>query len=252
MKVTLISHTPEPEKTVAAAAKLCYSKTGITGLMDGLTDEKASQFLQMLESMGHASPIEHASFTFGIEGVSRSLLAQITRHRIASFSVQSQRYVKENGFEFVLPPEIAAVPEAKEEFLRAMEEDQKHYERLTELLKERHFQAFLAAGETEKAAARKAEKKAIEDARFVLPNACTTKMICTMNARSLLNFFSHRCCNRAQWEIRELATQMLQEVKAVAPHLFEKAGPPCLRGACPEGKMSCGQMAQVREKFQAL
>ena len=135
---------------------------------------------------------------------------------------------------------------------RAMEEDQKHYERLTELLKERHFQAFLAAGETEKAAARKAEKKAIEDARFVLPNACTTKMICTMNARSLLNFFSHRCCNRAQWEIRELATQMLKEVKAVAPHLFEKAGPPCLRGACPEGKMSCGQMAQVREKFQAL
>ena len=184
--------------------------------------------------------------------MSRSLLAQITRHRIASFSVQSQRYVKEDGFAFVLPPEIEAVPEAKEEFLRAMEEDQKHYERLTELLKEKHKQTFLAAGETEKAANRKAEKKAIEDARFVLPNACATKMICTMNARSLLNFFSHRCCNRAQWEIRELATQMLQEVKAVAPHLFEKAGPPCLRGNCPEGKMSCGKMAEVREKFQAL
>ena len=252
LKVSLIAHTPDPERVVAAAAKLCYSNAEIDTLMAGLTPEKSRDFVRMLASMGHESPTEHVNFTFAIEGVSRSLLAQITRHRIASFSVQSQRYVKENGFEFVLPPEIAAVPEAKEEFLRAMEEDQKHYERLTELLKERHFQAFLAAGETEKAAARKAEKKAIEDARFVLPNACTTKMICTMNARSLLNFFSHRCCNRAQWEIRELATQMLQEVKAVAPHLFEKAGPPCLRGACPEGKMSCGQMAQVREKFQAL
>ena len=252
MQVKLLAYTPEPEKTVACAAKLCYAAADIDTVYEGLTEEKTASFLEMLHSIGHESPIEHASFTFGIEGVSRSLLAQITRHRIASFSVQSQRYVKENGFEFVLPPEIAAVPEAKEEFLRAMEEDQKHYERLTELLKERHVKAFLAAGETEKAAARKAEKKAIEDARFVLPNACTTKMICTMNARSLLNFFSHRCCNRAQWEIRDLATQMLQEVKAVAPHLFEKAGPPCLRGACPEGKMSCGQMAQVREKFQAL
>lgn len=252
MIVRLIAHTPEPEKVVAAAAKLCYSDAHITDLLDGLDEEKTAKFLTMLSDLGHASPIEHASFTFGIEGVSRSLLAQITRHRIASFSVQSQRYVKEEGFQFVLPPEIEALPEAKEEFLRAMEEDQKHYERLTALLKEKHQAAFLAAGETEKAAARKAEKKAIEDARFVLPNACATKMICTMNARSLLNFFSHRCCNRAQWEIRELATQMLKEVKAVAPHLFEKAGPPCLRGACPEGKMSCGQMAQVRERFKML
>ena len=200
----------------------------------------------------HESPIAARQLLPWHRGVSRSLLAQITRHRIASFSVQSQRYVKEEGFQFVLPPEIEALPEAKEEFLRAMEEDQEHYERLTALLKEKHQAAFLAAGETEKAAARKAEKKAIEDARFVLPNACATKMICTMNARSLLNFFSHRCCNRAQWEIRELATQMLKEVKAVAPHLFEKAGPPCLRGACPEGKMSCGQMAQVRERFKML
>ena len=252
MKVKLLAYTPEPEKTVACAAKLCYAAADIDTVYEGLTEEKTASFLEMLNSIGHESPIEHASFTFGIEGVSRSLLAQITRHRIASFSVQSQRYVKEEGFQFVLPPEIEALPEAKEEFLRAMEEDQEHYERLTALLKEKHQAAFLAAGETEKAAARKAEKKAIEDARFVLPNACATKMICTMNARSLLNFFSQRCCNRAQWEIRELATQMLREVRAVAPHIFEKAGPPCLRGACPEGKMSCGNMAEVREKFQKL
>ena len=252
MLVQLIAHTAEPERTVAAAAKLCYSDAHIETLLDGLTPEKTAAFLQKLSDLGHASPIEHASFTFGIEGVSRSLLAQITRHRIASFSVQSQRYVKENAFEFVLPPEIEAIPAAKEEFLRAMEEDQKHYENLTALLKEKHRRELLAQGEDEKSANRKAEKMAIEDARFVLPNACATKMICTMNARSLLNFFTHRCCNRAQWEIRALAVEMLKEVKAVAPHIFEKAGPPCLRGNCPEGKMSCGKMQEVRERFASL
>ena len=252
MQVKLLAYTPEPEKTVAGAAKLCYAAADIDTVYEGLTEEKTASFLEMLQSIGHESPIEHASFTFGIEGVSRSLLAQITRHRIASFSVQSQRYVREDGFQFVLPPEIEKIPQAKEEFLRAMEEDAAHYQRLTELLKEQHKQELLAAGETEKSADRKAEKQAIEDARFVLPNACATKMLCTMNARSLLNFFSQRCCNRAQWEIRELATQMLREVRAVAPHLFEKAGPPCLRGACPEGKMSCGKPDEVRKKFAEL
>ncbi len=252
MEVKLLAYTPQPEKTVACAAKLCYAAADIDTVYEGLTEEKTASFLEMLGSIGHESPIEHASFTFGIQGVSRSLLAQITRHRIASYSVQSQRYVKENAFEFVLPPEIEAIPAAKEEFLRAMEEDQKHYENLTALLKEKHKRELLAQGEDEKSANRKAEKKAIEDARFVLPNACATKMICTMNARSLLNFFTHRCCNRAQWEIRALAVEMLKEVKAVAPHIFEKAGPPCLRGNCPEGKMSCGKMKEVRERFASL
>ena len=252
MEVKLLAYTPQPEKTVACAAKLCYAAADIDTVYEGLTEEKTASFLEMLGSIGHESPIEHASFTFGIQGVSRSLLAQITRHRIASYSVQSQRYVKENALEFVLPPEIEAIPAAKEEFLRAMEEDQKHYENLTALLKEKHKRELLAQGEDEKSANRKAEKKAIEDARFVLPNACATKMICTMNARSLLNFFTHRCCNRAQWEIRALAVEMLKEVKAVAPHIFEKAGPPCLRGNCPEGKMSCGKMKEVRERFASL
>lgn len=248
--VQLLTHTPEPEKTIACAAKLCYSPSSIDTVMDGLTAEKTDSFLAMLTEIGHESPIEHASFTFGIEGVSRSLLAQITRHRMASFSVQSQRYVKEAAFEFVLPPEIEAVPKAKALFLAAMEEDQKHYDQLTELLKKRHTEVFTAEGKDEKTAARMAEKKAIEDARFVLPNACTTKMICTMNARSLMNFFSHRCCMRAQWEIQELAALMLFEVRKVAPTLFAKAGPPCLQGPCHEGKMSCGKMLEMREKFK--
>lgn len=252
MNVKLLAYTPAPERAVACAAKLCYAAADIDTVMDGLTDEKAGSFLDMLTEIGHESPIEHASFTFGIEGVSRSLLAQITRHRLASYSVQSQRYVKESSFEFVVPPEIAAIPEARREFLMAMEEDQRHYEKLSELLQRKHETEFLAEGLDEKEARRKAEKKAIEDARFVLPNACATKLICTMNARSLMNFFTHRCCNRAQWEIRELAVEMLKLVREAAPNMFRKAGPPCLRGSCPEGKMSCGKMSQVRESFQAL
>ena len=252
MNVKLLTHTPDPEKTVACAAKLCYAASDIDTLYDGLTDDKVASFLDHLNAMGHESPIEHASFTFGIEGVSRSLLAQITRHRLASFSVQSQRYVREAHFEFVLPPEIEAIPEAKEEFLKAMEEDQRHYERLAELLKEKHVKELMDEGADEKTARRKAEKMSIEDARFVLPNACCTKMICTMNARSLMNFFSLRCCNRAQWEIRELATEMLKLVREVAPHLFKNAGPGCVRGGCPEGSMSCGRAAEMRAKIAEL
>lgn len=251
-KVTLISYTPQPEKTVAAAAKLCYSPVGIDQIQEGLTEEKTADFVDMLAQIGHESPMEHASFTFGIEGVSRSLLAQITRHRIASYSVQSQRYVREKMFEFVVPPEIEAVPEAREEFLKAMEEDQKHYDRLAAVLKEKHTKQFLAEGKEEKEAARLAEKKAIEDARFVLPNACATKLVCTFNTRSLINFFAHRCCNRAQWEIREVANQMLKLVLGVAPNLFRNAGPSCMCGACPEGKMSCGKMKEVRAYFHGL
>lgn len=251
-KVTLLTHTPMPEQTIAAAAKLCYSAAEIDKIYEGLTPEKTASFVEMLSEIGHESPIEHASFTFGIEGVSRSFLAQVTRHRMASFSVQSQRYVKENMFEYVLPPEIESVPEAREEYIQAMEEDQAHYDSLTAILKEKHKKTFLVEGRPEKEANRLAEKKAIEDARFVLPNACNTKMICTMNARSLMNFFTLRCCNRAQWEIRDVADQMYRLVYAAAPKLFQNAGPSCVRGACSEGKMSCGKMREVRERFAAM
>lgn len=251
-KVTLLAYTPQPERTVAAAAKLCYSSAAPAELFDGLTDEKAASFVEMLSELGHESPIEHASFTFGIEGVSRSLLAQITRHRIASYSVKSQRYVTEGSFEYVIPPEIASDPQARALFEETMRADQAAYDRLAALLKEKHHAAFLAEGKDEKTAARLAEKKAIEDARFVLPNACETKMVVTMNARSLHNFFRHRCCSRAQWEIREVADQMLALVSGVAPELFKKAGPSCLTGACPEGKMSCGKAAEMRRKYEEL
>ncbi len=251
-KVTLLAHTPMPEKTVASAAKLCYSASDIGTVMDGLTDEKAASFVEMLAEIGHESPIEHATFTFGIEGVSRALLAQITRHRIASYSVQSQRYVKLDQFEYVLPPEVAADETAAAIYRESMERAQADYEKLTDILKAKHYADFIASGVDEKKAAKDAEKKAIEDARFVLPNACTTQMIVTMNARSLHNFFRHRCCNRAQWEIREVANQMLSLCLKVAPNLFAKAGAPCVYGACPEGKMTCGKAAEVRAAVKAM
>ena len=248
-KVTLLGHTPEPEKIVAAAAKLCYSAQTVEGLMDGLTPEKTEGFLKMLVSMGHESPVEHASFTFAIEGVSRSFLAQIIRHRIASYSVQSQRYVRLSPFEYVTPDAVKQDPEALAAYEAAMQAAADSYEKISDILKEKYAAEFIANGMPEKPAMSKAEKIAIEDARFVLPNACETKMVVTMNARSLYNFFAHRCCIRAQWEIREVADQMLMLVKEVAPILFAHAGPPCVKGPCPEGKMSCGRMEEMRVKY---
>ena len=220
--------------------------------MEGLDAEKTKKFLDNLMSLGHESPLEHMSFTFGIEGVSRSFLAQITRHRIASYSVKSQRYVKEGQFEFITPPEIAADERASEIFQNAMRQDMEQYNELTDILKAKHTKAFLEQGLEQKVAERKAEKKAIEDARYVLPNSCETKMVATFNARSLLNFFRHRCCERAQWEIRDCAVQMLKLVREVAPTVFATAGPPCLNGPCPEGKMTCGKATEKRSYFAEL
>ena len=251
-KVTLIAHTPDPERAVAAAAKLCYSPATIDDIREGLTDESVASFVDMLATIGHESPIEHVSFTFGIEGVSRACTHQLVRHRLASYSQKSQRYVSEGGFEYIVPPEIEALPEAAELYKKAMAEDQEYYEKIAAILKEKHKAELLASGMDEKAASRAAEKKAIEDARFVLPNACETKIVVTMNARSLLNFFRHRCCNRAQWEIREVADEMLRLCSSVAPNLFKKAGASCVSGPCPEGKMTCGKMAEMREYFKNL
>ncbi|WP_129599411.1 FAD-dependent thymidylate synthase [Anaerophilus nitritogenes] len=252
MKVELIQYTPEPEKVVAAAAKLCYSKVGVDEIMEGLTDEKTSKFLNMLMELGHTSTIEHVNFTFAAEGVSRVLTHQLVRHRIASYSQQSQRYVKLDQFEYIIPPSIEKIPQAKKMFIETMEEDQKKYNKLVEILQKQHYESLLQSGKTEKEAKRVSEKMAIEDSRYVFPNACETKIVFTMNARTLLNFFHHRCCERAQWEIRELSTQMLKLVRKVAPTLFKYAGPGCLYKACPEGNMSCGKSDEVREKFHTL
>lgn len=297
MKVKLLAHTTEPEKLVASAAKLCYSASEIETLMDNLTEEKVNEFIDRLASMGHESPFEHITFTFGIEGVSRALLAQITRHRIASYSVQSQRYVDMRNFEYVIPPVALANEKVLERynnimgyladeyaFLRdafiAQNIEDLHSQEMSECI----FQIAKELGEDDANARKTASevitywnredlapedyacrfnfwhetllnkfkelyketysqitKKSQEDARFVLPNACETKIVMTMNARSLFNFFKLRCCKRAQWEICALACLMLEMCEEVAPRVFRYAGPACVRGKCPEGEMTCGQ-----------
>lgn len=223
MRVTLINYTPNPEETVAAAARLCYSPAGAEEIMEQLDQEKRDGFLEMLTELGHFSPTEHVSFTFAIEGVSRALSHQLVRHRIASYSQKSQRYVNEGGFDFIIPPTVQKKPEALKVFQETMNLLQKSYATLQELVPK-------------------------EDARFVLPNACETKLVATFNTRSLFNFFQHRCCVRAQWEIRMLANKMLAEVQKVAPVLFKKAGPLCeSAGYCPEGQMSCGRIEKIRK-----
>lgn len=224
MKVKLINFTPQPEKTIAAAARLCYSPIGAEDILEDFTEDKVEKFLNHLVELGHQSPIEHATFTFAIEGVSRALTHQLVRHRIASYSQQSQRYVSENQFSYIIPPSIQKDSKALALFKEKMNQIQETYNELAQIVPN-------------------------EDARYILPNACETKIVCTFNTRSLYNFFQHRCCNRAQWEIRKLANKMLIEVKKVAPILFAKAGPSCVtKGYCPEGKMSCGRIEKLQGK----
>ena len=234
LQVTLLAYTPDPEKTCALAARTCYSAMEYDELKALVAEKDQAAFLKRIVASGHLSVLEHASFTFGVSGVSRALLAQITRHRIASFSVQSQRYVSlAEGFGYVIPPRIKALGEdAVKEFERQMEQMQAWYG---------EWQEKLGKGEGSN-----------EDARFVLPNACETHITLTMNARELLHFFSLRCCNRAQWEIRALAREMLKLCKQVSPVIFESAGPGCVSGPCPEGAKACGKAMEMRELYQNL
>jgi len=211
MKVKLLNFTENPEKMCAIAANLCYSSIDIDKISEKLTEDKIEKLLKNIISAGHYSVLEHSSFTFGIEGVSRTLLAQLTRHRIASFSVQSQRYIKfKYGIEFVIPDTI----KKNEVLLRKYNDILKNIELL--------YREFLEANIP------------AEDARYILPNASITKIIVTMNARELRHFFSLRCCNKSQKEIRDLACHMLNLLKKRAPILFYNAGPNCVGDGCKE------------------
>jgi thymidylate synthase (FAD) len=229
MKVALLQHTPEPELAIALAARLCYSQVGIDALKEKLSGADIKNFLDKIMSLGHQSVLEHASFTFGIEGISRVTSHQLVRHRVASYSQQSQRYVShKEQFAVVTPPSIADNPEFAA-----------------------RFQAQVAALHAAYAELVNAGVPA-EDARYLLPNATETKIIVTMNGRELLHFFTVRCCERAQWEIRAMAIEMLKLVRPLAPTVFGKAGPGCLAGPCPEGPFCCGKMAEVREFFKGV
>ena len=249
MRVDLLRCTPDGEKLIAAAAKLCYSKTGVADLLDHMDDGDADGFLSMLTEIGHVSPVEHVSLTFGVEGVSRSLTHQLVRHRIASYSQQSQRYVQLDSFEYIVPPSIAEDAGLKDTYTKTMRQLQDVYDELVEGLRPKNTQKYLDRGFSEKEARMRGEKDALEDARYVFPNACETKIIFTMNVRSLLHFITLRTCNRAQWEIRALALEVHRLAQATYPVLFQNAGPRCLSGPCPEGRMSCGRQEEVRAFF---
>ncbi|MBI5025470.1 MAG: FAD-dependent thymidylate synthase [Nitrospirae bacterium] len=244
LKVILLRHTPNPEETIAMAAKLCYSPSDVESLKEKIEAKDQKAFVEKLVKMGHMTPIEHASFTFAIEGISRACSHQLVRHRLASYSQQSQRYVSESSrgsgvesqestFDYIIPPSIAQDAEAKKTFENFMVEAQQAYDFLVRKLNEKGIKG----------------EAANQDARFVLPNAAETKIIVTMNARELLHFFRQRCCYRAQWEIRQMAEEMLKLVKKIAPTIFHKAGPGCLYAPCPEGEYTCGKIKEVRKKY---
>lgn len=213
MKVELLSYNPDADRICAAAGRSCYSESSSADLMSEMNDP--GKVLGKIVGMGHHSVIEHAVFTFSVEGVSRALTHQLVRHRIASFSQQSQRYVPLKEPTYVIPETIKNDPNALRVYEDLMLEIWDVYEELAEVVP-------------------------AEDARYVLPNGCTTNITITMNARELLHFFSLRCCERAQWEIRDMAEKMLALCLEVSPIIFKDAGPPCVRGPCPEGKLSCG------------
>lgn len=223
--VYLLSHTPEPDELVAAASRICYSDATVCELLEKETPQHSRSLLKKLLKSGHLSPFEHASFTFGVDGLSRVASHQLVRHRIASYSQQSQRYVSMETPDVVLPRSIASHPEASAVFQEEVSRAHAAYKKL------------MALGIP------------AEDARFILPHGWQTRIIFTMNGRELLHFFQLRLCRRAQWEIRELARQMLAAVRRKAPIIFENAGPSCLSdGKCREIH-SCGEPYQSMEEL---
>jgi thymidylate synthase (FAD) len=232
LRVTLVTHTPDPDRTVAAAGRLCYAAVSAAELSAAMSGDQVAKLVRILVRSGHHSALEHASFSFAVDGVSRACTHQLVRHRLASYNQQSQRYVNFSAADsFVVPPSVDANAEAKTVFLKAMGDARAAYDRLVEL--------GLAEGRT--------KESVQEDARFVLPNAAETRIVVTMNARELRHFFQVRCCRRAQWEINALAWQMRAMAREISPLLFEGSGPGCLYGTCPEGKMTCGQPYQADE-----
>jgi thymidylate synthase (FAD) len=228
LSVEVLGYTPDPERAVAAAARLCYSPRSVSELRSSLGEDEVDTLLGKLLEMGHFSALEHAVFTFGIEGISRACSHQLVRHRVASYSQQSQRYVTLDKVNAIVPPSVKADADKAAEFERMLTEIWAFYSRMVD------------------------SGVAPEDARYILPNACETKIVVTMNARELHHFFRLRTCRRAQWEIRLMAEAMLKEVAPKAPKLFKGVGPGCVVGPCPEGTMSCGQAVEVRSHIAAL
>lgn len=241
IKLTLLSNTENPVEVIAMAGKLCYSKSSISDILEKMTPEQTESFVNRLVSYGHESPLEHVSFTFAVEGISRACTHQIVRHRIASYSQQSQRYVDlKETFDYVTPKilfdmdehysDMGYVQDFKEDMEMIHDMYTKWQRRIEEFVKETNYPTN---GMTP-------AKIANENARAVLPNACETKLVFTFNLRTLINFTRHRSCERAQSEVRALSDEIIRLITEKYPILGKILGPSCMFGKCPEGSMCCG------------
>jgi thymidylate synthase (FAD) len=237
--VRLVQHTERPDEVIASAARLCYADS-TEGLLDAQAADDAASLVRRLNAMGHHSPLEHASFTFYLEGVSRVLTHQLVRHRIASYSQRSQRYVAHDQLRLRHPAAARGADGAGGRASRGR----------SRLLRGRRWESSQERYAALNDALGRTGERSNEDARYVLPNACETKIFVTMNARELLHFFGERLCQRAQWEIRQVAEMMLDQARRVAPAAILGAGPKCIRlGGCPEGKMTCGRYAEMLRRY---
>ncbi len=232
LNVQLIGKTGNALEVIYAACRQCYSAEFAGEIFDrtvGADDTgKIGAFIKKVIASGHESPLEHVKFTFAAEGISRALTHQLVRHRMASYSQQSQRYVKGSDFGYIIPPAFKKDDGLKTRFISMMEKNQEAYNELIELLESKGVKGELAN----------------QDARFVLPQSAETKIVITMNCRELKHFFETRCCRRAQWEIRALADEMLGICAREVPDVFETAGAKCeALGYCPESEtMTCGRV----------
>lgn len=232
MTLLLLRNTPDPDRLVALAARRCYSSRAADDIEEHLSPEEIERLLGFLRQRNHLSPFEHADFTFSADGISRALSHQLVRHRIASYSQESQRYVnymKTPELPYIVPPSVAGNPEADRIFAQAVSQTLEAY------------RAMVNAGVPP------------EDARYIFPNAIETKLVFTLNARSLFNFFEQRCCIKAQWEIRQLAFDMLKAVRSVAPQIFKSAGAPCqfaVSPYCRENDRECPQYKSMQKRIE--
>lgn len=254
--VKLIAHTPNPELVITSAAKLCYANLTPTEIMNKQSEEDVEKFINNIMKIGHESILEHVTFTFAIENVSRVTETQLVRHRTGSYSVQSGRYVKRNAT-FYIPEDILACDIAKGIYEDALNITKDAYEKITGLLKlffyskdndlnyeellEETFMMTSLENEELENKIKKYEKKAIENARMVLPQSLRTHMVMTIDLRNLMHLISKRRCKRAQDEIQMVANQMLDCIKDIIPNVYKYIGADCETSHCKEGKMTCGK-----------
>lgn len=229
LHVELLSYTPDPANLIGLAGRMCYSDAGIEGIKEKINREEQNGFIEKIIKLGSKSILDHINFTFAVEGISKRLSRQLATYKLTSLSQKPEKYIKaDNGFKYIIPESLANKPEKLTLFTELMQD-------ISDL-----FVKLVKKGVSE------------EDACYILPDACETKLILTMSAGELIPFFEVNCCNNAPWEIKSLADLMIQECIKTVPAIFKFTGPGCLFGPCPEGDETCGDEEEMRRKYHEL